>query len=198
MATEAQIAANRLNAQKSTGPRTDEGKANSRMNSFQHGLTSLQVFPAAQQPEYDALAAGFAEHFQPNGIEEERLVAILVHAEWNQRRYRALEEQVWQTLAAEDPNRTLAEAFIADCRGAKVLDKLHRYQRDLRRTYDQALRALTDLRGCQEESGPAARIAQIDAYLNAPLPDLGFVSSLKPAELPNAPARRDDNPALRL
>jgi hypothetical protein len=67
-------------------------KANSRVNSFQHGLTSLQVLPAAQQPEYDALAAGFVEHFQPSGLEEKRLVQILTHAEWNQRRYRALEE----------------------------------------------------------------------------------------------------------
>jgi hypothetical protein len=38
MITEAQLAANRANAQKSTGPKTEERKANSSRNSFKHGL----------------------------------------------------------------------------------------------------------------------------------------------------------------
>ena len=39
MATEKQIAANRRNALKSTGPRTQEGKARSRGNALRHGLS---------------------------------------------------------------------------------------------------------------------------------------------------------------
>lgn len=41
MATEKQIAANRRNATRSTGPRTPEGKERSRMNALRHGLSSL-------------------------------------------------------------------------------------------------------------------------------------------------------------
>jgi len=36
----AQLEANRLNAQKSTGPRTEEGKNKCKLNAFRHGLTS--------------------------------------------------------------------------------------------------------------------------------------------------------------
>jgi hypothetical protein len=40
LASEKQMAANRRNAAKSTGPRTTGGKARSRMNAFRHGLST--------------------------------------------------------------------------------------------------------------------------------------------------------------
>jgi len=56
MPTEKQIAANRLNAQKSTGPKTDAGKLTTRLNSLKHGLAAqLTVLPFESQAEYDAL-----------------------------------------------------------------------------------------------------------------------------------------------
>jgi len=43
MASAAQTSANRLNAQKSTGPRTPEGKAVVSQNAVKHGLLAQQV-----------------------------------------------------------------------------------------------------------------------------------------------------------
>jgi hypothetical protein len=40
MASEKQIAANRRNAQKSTGPKTESGKRRASLNAFRHGLAS--------------------------------------------------------------------------------------------------------------------------------------------------------------
>ena len=45
MATEKQIAANRRNAALSTGPKTDEGKAQSRANAMTHSLTAVTLMP---------------------------------------------------------------------------------------------------------------------------------------------------------
>jgi hypothetical protein len=47
MATERQIAANRANAQKSTGPKTSAGKLKSSRNAYRHGLSGpLRLDPA--------------------------------------------------------------------------------------------------------------------------------------------------------
>jgi hypothetical protein len=43
MTTEAQIAANRVNATKSTGPRTTAGKAVVALNGMKHGLLSARA-----------------------------------------------------------------------------------------------------------------------------------------------------------
>jgi hypothetical protein len=45
MATAAQIEANRRNAQRSTGPKTDDGKDRVRRNAFKHGITALTIMP---------------------------------------------------------------------------------------------------------------------------------------------------------
>src|SRR5438132_2636461 len=48
-----QLAANRANAQKSTGPRTPEGKSRSRLNTFRHGITAqIIVMPPEQMEAY--------------------------------------------------------------------------------------------------------------------------------------------------
>lgn len=54
MATEAQIRANRLKAQKSTGPRTPEAKAKVAQNTIQHGFFAKEVVIKSEDPgEYE-------------------------------------------------------------------------------------------------------------------------------------------------
>ena len=51
MLNPAQLAANRANAQFSTGPRTPEGKARVSRNAVKHGLNSSKLFVRAGEPE---------------------------------------------------------------------------------------------------------------------------------------------------
>ena len=66
MATFAQFAANRANAQKSTGPRSVEGKAASRFNALKHGLDAQSiVLPGEDPEEYEALARDYDRSLRP-------------------------------------------------------------------------------------------------------------------------------------
>jgi hypothetical protein len=75
------IEANRRNAQRSTGPKTPEGKAKSSQNSITHGIFTKQFLIGAAPEtiaEVEALAAGIQEHYQPVGMVEEILVQKIV------------------------------------------------------------------------------------------------------------------------
>ncbi len=68
MATAAQIAANRRNAQHSTGPRTGEGKAAVRLNSLTHGLRAQEVLLPDEDPAvFEELRESFQQQFNPEG-----------------------------------------------------------------------------------------------------------------------------------
>src|SRR5262249_36778021 len=75
MSSAAQIAANQRNAQFSTGPKTEAGKAASSANSRKHGLCAKIPLLKSENPEdlQSLLDELFNEH-QPVGITEETLV----------------------------------------------------------------------------------------------------------------------------
>jgi hypothetical protein len=92
MATDAQIAANRLNAQASTGPRTEEGKSRSSRNAVSSGLYSSGDFVRPEEQDlYSEFCAGFQADLAPNGAIEQTLSAEIVHAAWRLRRCSVIE-----------------------------------------------------------------------------------------------------------
>ena len=91
MPTQKQIQANRANAQFSTGPRTEQGKAISRMNALKSGIDARNEAAGGENPSaLAALAAEYDREFQPLGVVERVLVDILVRDDWFLRRYRFL------------------------------------------------------------------------------------------------------------
>jgi hypothetical protein len=92
MATEKQIAANRANALRSTGPRTPDGKAIARRNALAHGLTAEQLMLDGEDPElFDTLREALFDEFAPASPYEEQLTHQVVSLLWRLRRIPAFE-----------------------------------------------------------------------------------------------------------
>src|ERR1022692_1611714 len=140
MAPEAQTNANRENAEKSTGPRTPQGKAISSRNSLVHGMTSGKFLPPDGDPdEFFQLLDQFRGRFQPFDEAEDALVERLVAAEFKMRSVRYADAALFHIQAAEDPmlerykqeGRTnlLAWAFHSDAKYSNSFSKLIRLRR---------------------------------------------------------------------
>lgn len=83
MTTEDQIKANRLNSQKSTGPRSQEGKRRSSRNATRHGLLAKEVVVSGESAqEFMELRRKALEALKPANILEERLVERVVACLW--------------------------------------------------------------------------------------------------------------------
>jgi hypothetical protein len=113
MATEKQIAANRRNALKSTGPKTLRGKQNSSRNALKHGVFSKyrQTIPGEDDPAYQRLFRDFCAEFEPASPFEVELVGRLALIHWQQDRDFALHtaiinngvEEIRRRMPPDDP-----------------------------------------------------------------------------------------------
>jgi hypothetical protein len=102
MSTETQINANRLNAQKSTGPKTPEGKAKVAQNAVTHGLTAFRPVLANENPEeYTLFRDDFIRRHTPIGILEESLAHRAADTLWRLQRAQDYETAVLNNLITE-------------------------------------------------------------------------------------------------
>src|ERR1017187_2620451 len=87
MATLNQFESNRLNAQKSTGPRTPAGKEASRFNALKHGIDArCSVIPGEMHEDLEALAVEYQDQLHPETPVERYLVDTLIYSDWCRRR----------------------------------------------------------------------------------------------------------------
>jgi hypothetical protein len=106
MATERQIAANRLNSRSSTGPRTDCGKRRSRLNAMRHGLTAETLIDVFEDPAaYRALQRAIYADYHPRSNFELQLVGRLVSLLWRLRRATAIESGMMAIQASANQKR---------------------------------------------------------------------------------------------
>jgi hypothetical protein len=129
MATARQIAANRANSQKSTGPVTDEGKAKSSLNRLSHGLTSNATIVGTENPEeFKALLFDLMGEYEPATPTEQILVEKMALNQWLSLRGFRLQGEAF-----------LDQALTKDGFGIpKTLGLLIRYQTSAERTFHKA------------------------------------------------------------
>ena len=87
MTSDKQLHANRANATKSTGPRSQAGKARSRLNSRKHGLTAkMLIIVGENADDFDQLRAELMAEHDPQSTLECELVERLAGILWRLRR----------------------------------------------------------------------------------------------------------------
>src|SRR5882672_11664123 len=139
MASDRQIAANRQNAQKSTGPITPEGRAAVRLNGVKHGLSAETLVLAFENAaDFDALLDSLHAQHQPATPTEEILVRQLAMAAWRQMRLFRVEigfyrnEDASHSCESEynalDGNGRLAYIADRDAGNKNVLLNFHRFE----------------------------------------------------------------------
>jgi hypothetical protein len=110
MASEAQILANRLNAQKSTGPRTLEGKAIVSQNAFKHGLSTGQnIISSESQAEFELYRDLMLAELDPASPMESMLAERIVGLSWRLKRVGRIQNQAIDAMNADNTSGLLAK-----------------------------------------------------------------------------------------
>jgi hypothetical protein len=132
MATERQIAANRLNAQASTGPRTEHGKRRSRRNALRHGLTAESVVAVFEDAaDYRKFESTIIADYAPESAIERALLVRLASLLWRLRRAVAIESGLFQIQGQMVRERRLSHKHDQPGDPLKVFyDLLRRHSRD--------------------------------------------------------------------
>lgn len=94
--SEARLAANQANAEMSTGPTSDAGKAKSSLNAVKTGLTGRTVLLSTDDAAvYERHIQAYQAEFQPVGLRETALVQSLADTDWRLERIPALEMAIY-------------------------------------------------------------------------------------------------------
>jgi hypothetical protein len=124
-ASAARTAANRLNALKSTGPRTAAGKAKSALNALKHGLTSQSpLLPTEDPAAYNLFAEGYLEELNPQSVEQFNLAQQLITVSWKLNRIPQIEAKV---LAEHENRHPLIIKWRQDCADVEYQNALRRH-----------------------------------------------------------------------
>jgi hypothetical protein len=156
---------NRQNAEKSTGPKTEEGRRAVRFNSISHGATAKQALLPNEDPEaFLDFEASLVAIYKPKTNAEYAMVFLIRDAAWKLRRLERYENSLFLTTyiqaqeeidakydpATEEDRAILAEGLsYQKAKGAHA--QIQRHSRSLKRDIEKAEKQLEAIRETQAE-----------------------------------------------
>ena len=212
MASPAQIAANRRNAQKSTGPRSIEGKQRASLSAVKHGMTAKTVvLPHESATDYNEIRAALIADYEPATTQELMLVDQIAAGYWRTIRARRFETEMFDNrlrtrkreLGMDQKPDTAKDdegyAVMLQVTDPEELKNYFRYDATISRDYYRAIATLEKMQAARRRRPD--RTASVNertntpstnnqtrpprqATANNPLPAIGFVSHLTPSQLP--------------
>ena len=147
MATQKQIAANRENAKKSTGPRNPNGKEVSSRNARKTGVFSRKtLLPEDDAAEFARLRAEYYGEWSPSGPSERCLVERLVILAWRMARCCRAESGIIDALRnLPEGKGGVAAAYLRDARAGDSLGRIVGMEASTFKTYTATIAALEAL-----------------------------------------------------
>ena len=160
MRTKNQIRANRANAKKSTGPRTQEGKARSSQNALKHGLLANDaVLPGEDPADFDRHLRSFEDTYLPRNRVEKEIVRQIADVAWRMQRLSRIETAVIAAGIDNTRRVNLETGPIPDDRAGQtqqlgramltrtqVLNNLARYDGHLARRFFRGVELMINIR----------------------------------------------------
>jgi hypothetical protein len=148
---------NRANAERSTGPKTVEGKQRSAMNAFKHGLTGQSLMLQPNEMEaYNRLTATMLSDLKPKTEPERQLAQKIIDGHFRLNRLAAIENNmlnfglIQYTTDTDHDDRV--EVMVAQTRAlieqANAFDVLGRYETRLSR---QLLKYIEEFKRTQKD-----------------------------------------------
>ena len=176
MSTQAQIDANRKNAQNSSGPRTDAGKAASSLNAVTHGFTGTALLlTAAEKKAFEAFRESMLQHYDPKTPAEEATALSAIQTKFRIGQIQTTESGVYAigrmqfaeqfSQLPEEEADPLIRAFTYRA-NAKELDRLHRYENRLTRQYEKEIAQLEQMQAARKalEAEKEAEMIRLHTY----------------------------------
>lgn len=177
MATEKQIAANQLNALKSTGPRSEDGKQASSMNAVKHGLSARKsvVLLDESEEEFAALCQSLRNQYRATTPMHSLLVDTLAGHLWRLQRVPKFEAMLLQSEAevdgeiSEDQTARQLKALKDFVVPKDVFGKISRHEAHLLREIARLMSILDTMSQSEKcEPSKAAPETQLPAQHPAP------------------------------
>jgi hypothetical protein len=195
MATRKQIQANRLNARKSTGPRTSEGKARSSMNALRTGIDAeSHLIPGEWNGDLHRIRTEYYDRYHPVTPAQRMFADTLIDSEWLLRRLRKVEASLWtQSIPKSVP---LTPAMMSEAY-EHLADQFTRLQRRIDATQRNYRHALHELERLQKEESPDLdpEPETVSAQRETTNPEDGFVpQTVLQTKLPTTQSPRVPTP----